>query len=75
MRKILNILFLVFTLLMLIALAVYCAYEHYHDNLKDVNLKIVRKTESVPPTLWAKLSRTLGKMVNEGKGGFFCILL
>ena len=45
MRKILNILFLVFTLLMLIALAVYCAYEHYHDNLKDVNLKIVRKTE------------------------------
>ena len=45
MRKVLNILLLVFTLLALMALAVYCAYEHYHDNLKDIDLKIVRKTE------------------------------
>ena len=45
MRKVLNILLLVFTLSALIALAVYCAYEHFHDNLKDVDLKIVRKTE------------------------------
>jgi cell division protein FtsQ len=29
----------------MIALAVYCAYDHFHDNLKDVDLKIVRKTE------------------------------
>ena len=45
MRKVLNILLLVFTLSALIALAVYCAYDHFHDNLKDVNLEIVRKTE------------------------------
>ena len=45
MRKVLNILLLVFTLSALIALAVYCAYDHFHDNLKDVDLKIVRKTE------------------------------
>lgn len=45
MRKVLNILLLVFTLLAMIALAVYCAYDHFHDNLKDVDLKIVRKTE------------------------------
>jgi stage IV sporulation protein A len=45
-------------------------------SLKELlETEIVRKTESVPPTLRAKLSRTLGKMVNEGKGGFFCILL
>lgn len=45
MRKVLNILLLVFTLSVLIALSVYCAYDHFHDNLKDVELKIVRKTE------------------------------
>ncbi len=45
MRKVLNILLLLFTLSALMALAVYCAYEHFHDNLKDVNLKIIRKTE------------------------------
>ncbi len=45
MRKVLNILLLVFTLSVLVALAVYCAYDHFHDNLKDVDLKIVRKTE------------------------------
>ncbi len=45
MRKVLNILLLVFTLAILIALSVYCAYEHFHDNLKDVDLKIIRKTE------------------------------
>ena len=45
MRKVLNILLLVFTLSAMIALAVYCAYDHSHDNLEDVNLKIVRNTE------------------------------
>ena len=45
MRKVLNILTLVLTLSALIALSVYCAYEHFHDNLKDVNLEISRKTE------------------------------
>lgn len=45
MRKILNILLLVFTLLAMIALAVYCSYVYFHDNLKDVNLTIVRKNE------------------------------
>ena len=45
MRKVLNILLLVFTLLALVALSVYCAYEHFHDNLKDVDLEISRKTE------------------------------
>lgn len=46
MKKILNILLVVFTLSLLIALSVYCAYEHFHDNLKDVDLKILRKTEN-----------------------------
>ena len=45
MRKVLNILLLVFTLSALIALAVYCAYGHFHDKMKDVNLEIVRKTD------------------------------
>lgn len=45
MRKVLNILLLVVTLSALIALSVYCAYNHFHDNLKDVDLKILRDTE------------------------------
>ena len=45
MRKVLNIILLVFTLSALIALAVYCAYDHFHDKMKDVNLNIVRNTE------------------------------
>ena len=45
MRKVLHIILLVFTLSALIALAVYCAYEHFQDKMKDVNLNIVRDTE------------------------------
>ncbi len=45
MRKILNILLLILTLMMLVALSVYCVYEHYRESLKDVNLKISRNTE------------------------------
>ena len=45
MRKFFNILSLVLTLSLLIALSVYCAYEHFHDSLKDVDLEISRKTE------------------------------
>ncbi|MBQ8320075.1 MAG: stage IV sporulation protein A [Clostridia bacterium] len=37
--------------------------------------EILRKAEGMPPTLRGKMSRTLGRIVNEGKGGFFCILL
>ena len=28
-----------------IALSIYCVYDHFHDNLKDVNLNIVRGNE------------------------------
>lgn len=45
MRKVLNILLLVFTLMLLIALSVYCAYDHFHDRLKDVKLTISRNTD------------------------------
>lgn len=45
MRKVINILTLILTLSALIALSVYCSYDHFHDKLKDVNLKIVRNTE------------------------------
>ena len=45
MRKFFNILSLVLTLSLLIALSVYCAYERFHDSLKDVDLEISRKTE------------------------------
>ena len=42
MRKALNILLLVFTLSAMIALSTYCVYHHFHDNMKDVNLTIVK---------------------------------
>ena len=45
MRKILNILLLVVILSALLALSVYCAYSHFHDNLKDVNLNVLRDTD------------------------------
>lgn len=45
MRKVLNILLLIFTLMIFIALSIYCVYDHFHDNLKDVNLNIVRGNE------------------------------
>jgi hypothetical protein len=33
------------------------------------------KNKGVPEELKGKLRRTLGKIVNEGKGSFLCILL
>lgn len=45
-------------------------------SLKDLlETEILRKAEGVPVPLRAKFTRTLGKIVNDGKGGFFCILL
>ena len=46
MRKILNILLLVFTLAALITLSVYYIYEHFHNSLEDVNISIVRNGEN-----------------------------
>ena len=44
--------------------------------LKEMlDAEIMRKSESMPPMIRAKMARTLGRIVNEGKGGFFCILL
>ena len=37
--------------------------------------EINRKVGSFPVEIRAKMCRTLGRIVNEGKGGFFCILL
>lgn len=37
--------------------------------------EISRKSEGMPPLIRAKMGRTIGRIVNEGKGGFFCILL
>ena len=37
--------------------------------------EISRKSEGMPPLVRAKMARTIGRIVNEGKGGFFCILL
>ena len=45
-------------------------------SLKELlETEILRKAEGVPQGLQTKLARTLGKIVNDGKGGFFCILL
>ena len=46
MRKVLNILLLVFTLSTIIALSVYFVYEHFHDKLQNVNLTIIRNEEN-----------------------------
>lgn len=46
MRKVLNILLLIFTLASLVALSVYFVYEHFHDSLKDINVNIVRNGEN-----------------------------
>lgn len=46
MRKILNILLLTLILTTLAALSIYYAYNHFQDNLNDVNLKIARDAET-----------------------------
>ena len=45
MKKVLNILLLILTLASSLALCSYFAYEYFHDELNDVNLDIVRKSE------------------------------
>lgn len=45
MRKTLNILLLVFTLAALFALCGYFIYEHFHHNLEDVELSLIRNND------------------------------
>ena len=46
MRKLLNILLLVFTLASLIALSVYFIYDHFHNSLENVEITIIRDGEN-----------------------------
>ena len=46
MRKLLNILLLVLTLAALVALSVYFIYNHFHEELKEVRLKVDRDREN-----------------------------
>lgn len=45
MRKFLNILLLVLTLMSAVALGAYCVIEYFNDDLNDVNLTISRNTD------------------------------
>ena len=40
-----------------------------------LDAEIMRKSGGMPPLIRGKVAKTLGRIVNEGKGGFFCILL
>lgn len=37
--------------------------------------ELAKKTQGVPPEISKKMTRMLGRVVNEGKGGILCILL
>lgn len=62
------------------------AYQEDSSKVWDTNIfgrtlkemlgaEISRKSEGMPPLIRSKMGRTIGRIVNEGKGGFFCILL
>lgn len=48
----------------------------FGKSLKDLMTdELSKKTEGLPPEICKKLTRAIGRVVNDGKGGFLCILI